>query len=153
MDVYFYHLESRPLEDALPELLERTLARGWRAAVRPGSEERAAALDAHLWSYREESFLPHGLEGELHAAEQPVLISLRARAANAPQALFLVDGAEPGDWDALKTQGLERVVLMFDGRDAGAVAAARAQWKAVKSAGLEAQYWQQSSSGKWEKKA
>jgi DNA polymerase III subunit chi len=152
MDVYFYHLESKTLEDTLPDLLERTLARGWRAQVRPGSDERAKALDAHLWTYREESFLPHGLAAEPNAADQPILITLDA-ADNDAQALFLVDGADPGDWDALRAKGYERIVLMFDGRDADAVTHARVHWKNVKASGLAAQYWQQSPAGKWEKKA
>ena len=30
-EVWFYHLEQTGLEQALPELLEKTLQRGWRA--------------------------------------------------------------------------------------------------------------------------
>lgn len=153
MEVFFYHLERRGLEDTLPELLERTLARGWRALVRTGSEERAKALDAHLWTYSEESFLPHGLAREPHPELQPVLLGEAAARANGADALFLVDGAGPGDWAGLAADGYARTVLIFDGRDPEAVEAARAQWKAVKAAGLSAQYWQQSSTGKWEKKA
>ncbi len=153
MEVYFYHLERRGLEDALPELLERTLARGWTAFVRTGSLERAQALDTYLWTYAEESFLPHGLASEPNAEQQPVLLGLDATRVNGANALFLVDGASPGDWAALQKDGYARAVLIFDGRDAGAVAAARDHWKGAKAAGLDSQYWQQSASGKWEKKA
>ena len=30
-EVWFYHLERTALDQALPELLEKTLAKGWRA--------------------------------------------------------------------------------------------------------------------------
>jgi DNA polymerase III subunit chi len=153
MEVFFYHLERRGLEDTLPELLERTLARGWRALVRTGSVERAQALDAHLWTYSEESFLPHGLASDRAPELQPILLGSGAPRANAAEAVFLVDGADPGDWAALSAEGFTRAVLLFDGRDADAVAAAREHWKTAKAAGLDSQYWQQSAAGKWEKKA
>ena len=63
-DVLFYHLERQPLERVLPVLLEKTLERGWRAAVQTASQAYAEALDGHLWTYREDSFLPHGLASE-----------------------------------------------------------------------------------------
>jgi DNA polymerase-3 subunit chi len=153
MEVFFYHLERRGLDDTLPELLERTLARGWRALVRTGSDERARALDSQLWTYSEESFLPHGLAREPNPQEQPILLGDSVERINGADALFLVDGAQPGDWGQVRDQGYARTVLIFDGRDPEAVAAAREQWKAVKAAGLSAKYWQQSQAGKWEKKA
>lgn len=153
MEVFFYHLERRGLEDALPELLERTLARSWRAVVCVGSDERARALDTHLWTFSEESFLPHGLASEPNSEQQPVLIGVDVARANNADAVFLVDGASPGDWRDLKGKGFKRAVLIFDGRDGDAVASAREHWKTAKAAGLECQYWQQSPSGKWEKKA
>lgn len=153
MEVFFYHLERRGLEDALPELLERTLARGWRALVRTGSAERAQALDTHLWTYADDSFLPHGLASDPHPELQPILLGEAAPRANQADAVFLVDGAAPNDWALLRDEGYARAVLIFDGRDAEAVATARDHWKGAKAAGLACQYWQQSAAGKWEKKA
>lgn len=152
-DVLFYHLERAALEDVLPGLLEKTRERGWKALVRTGSEERAAALDAHLWTYREESFLPHGLDRDAHPAEQPILLTAGARNQNAAEVLFLVDGAEPDDWSGGDVAAATRVVLIFDGRDAAALESARAQWKQAKAGGHEVTYWQQAAGGKWEKRA
>jgi DNA polymerase-3 subunit chi len=47
---------------------------------------------------------------------------------------------------------MERVWLLFDAGDEGQLQAARAEWKAVTTAGLAAQYWNDES-GRWEKKA
>ena len=58
-EVWFYHLERTGLEQALPELLEKTLQRGWKALVRAPEAERLEHLDSWLWTYRDESFLPH----------------------------------------------------------------------------------------------
>src|SRR6185437_734858 len=57
-EVLFYHLQDMTLENVLPPLLEKSLERGWRVVVQSSSEERADALDAHLWTYRDDSFLP-----------------------------------------------------------------------------------------------
>ena len=152
-EVLFYHAERASLEDVLPGLLERTRERGWKALVRVGSDERAMALDTHLWTYKEEGFLAHGLYRDPHPTEQPIVLTSRDGNANNAEVMFLADGAEPGDWAAEDIKQLTRIVLIFDGRDATAVDAARAQWTHAKAAGHEVTYWQQSASGKWEKKA
>ncbi|MBV9511904.1 MAG: DNA polymerase III subunit chi [Caulobacteraceae bacterium] len=145
-DVWFYHLERTTLDQALPELLDKTLARGWRALVRTGETARLEHLDGWLWSYREDSFLPHGLAGEPMAERQPVLLTAAADNPNAAQALFLIDGAEPGDLG-----GFERCILLFDGRDEAAVGEARGRWRTFKAAGHAVSYWKQGAERGWEK--
>ena len=152
-EVFFYHLERAALETVLPGLLEKTLERGWKALVRAGSEDRVAALDSHLWTYREESFLAHGQAREPHAAEQPILLTTADTNPNNAEALFLVDGTEPANWSAPEMAKAARIVLIFDGRDPQALDAAREQWKQAKANGHEVTYWQQAASGKWEKRA
>jgi DNA polymerase-3 subunit chi len=147
VELWFYHLERTELERALPPLLEKCLQRGWRALVRGGSEERLDALDAKLWTYRDDSFLPHGRDDDA-AARQPVLLTTAAGNPNGAQALFLVDGAEPGD-----LSGFERACLIFDGRDAAALESARSRWKQAKDAGVSASYWRENAQGGWEKQA
>ena len=147
-EVLFYHLTESTLEEALPGLLERSLSRGWKAVVQAGSEERRDALDTHLWTFRDDSFLAHGTEHEAHAAEQPVILTTTDANPNAAQIRFLVDGATPPPLD-----GYERAVLMFDGHDAEQLTAAREQWKALKAAGHDVTYWQQAADRRWERKA
>lgn len=146
-EVLFYHLQHQPLERVLPGLLERCLERNWRAVVQLGSEERRDAIDTHLWTYRDDGFLPHGTEKDGHAPAQPVWITARDDNPNDANVRFLADGAEIDDLDRY-----ERVVMLFDGNDTDAVDRARAVWTKVKAAGHEATYWQQSDRGRWEKK-
>jgi DNA polymerase III subunit chi len=148
-ELLFYHLQGQRLESVLPTLLEKSLARGWRAVVHSSSEERIEALDAHLWTYRDDGFLPHGTWREAEAAAQPVLLTVDEGNPNAAAVRFLIDGA-PLPADAAAYQ---RIVLLFDGEDAEAVAAARAQWTAAKEQGLDATYWQPDASGRWVKQA
>lgn len=149
-EILFYHLERRSLDDVLPGLIERTLERGWRALVRVDSADRADALDTRLWTFND-GFLPHAQQGDGDPARQPVLITMEEGNPNRADVLFLVGGASAPDWNAAATKALTRIVLMFDGRDPGAVDGARGAWKAAKSAGHDVTYWKESPTGKWEK--
>ena len=143
-EVWFYHLERSSLDQVLPELLEKTLARGWRALVRVRDPERLSTLDERLWTWRAESFLPHGRADRPDAERQPVLLTSEAVNANTAQVLFIVDGAELGPTDAF-----ERCILLFDGRDDEAVAEARKRWSQVKATGAVCSYWKQDEDGRW----
>lgn len=147
-EVLFYHLEQQPLEKVLPVLVEKTLERGWRAVVQAGSAERLAVIDQALWTFRDDSFVPHGTAKDGHIADQPVYLTTTGETPNGAGVRFLVDGAE-----AEAFSGFVRIVYMFDGNDSDAVQIARGQWKAAKGAGCPVTYWQQSSGGKWERKA
>lgn len=148
-EVLFYHLTQRPLERASPEILEKCLARGLRVTLRAGSRERVEALNAHYWTYRDDGFLPHGAAGDGRPEGQPVYLTDGAETPNDPQVLMLVDGAEA---DPDEIRGFERVVVMFDGHDPEALERARAQWRSVTGAGLNAVYWAQED-GRWIRKA
>ncbi|HEY1836051.1 MAG TPA: DNA polymerase III subunit chi [Rhizomicrobium sp.] len=152
-EVLFYHLERRSLDDVLPSLVEKSLERGWRALIRTETADRAAAIDALLWTYNDQTFLPHAQAGDGDAARQPVLITVEEDNANAANVLFLVGGAGPPAWDGALAQALTRIVLMFDGRDGDALASARAAWKDAKAASHDVTYWKESASGKFEKQA
>jgi DNA polymerase-3 subunit chi len=133
-ETLFYHLERRSLDEILPGLVEKSLSRGWRAAIRTDSSERSDALDTLLWTYDETSFLPHAQLGDGDPGAQPVLITVEEGNPNSANIVFYVGGAMPGDWTVLND--LARIVLLFDGRDEGALAAARAAWKTPRPGGM-----------------
>ena len=148
-EILFYHLQGQPLDRVLPKLLEKSLQNGWRVVVQASSEERIDALDAHLWTYREDSFLPHGTAREPDAAAQPVLLTVADHNPNVANVRFLIDGAPVPDG----AEAYERIVLVFDGNDPEAVAAARAHWSAAKAKGFAVTYWQPDEQGRWQRKA
>ncbi len=148
-EILFYHLQRQPLEAVLPTLLERSLQRGWKAVVQATSPERLQALDDHLWTYADESFLPHATDRDPDVATEPVLLTLGEANPNGAQVRFLVEGAQPpADFE---TYG--RLVVLFDGNDDDAVAGARGLWARFRTASLQPTYWQQDERGRWEKKA
>jgi DNA polymerase-3 subunit chi len=147
-ELLFYHLQRQPLEKVLPTLIEKSLERGWRVVVQAASDERVDALDAHLWTYRDDAFLPHGTDRDANAAAQPVLLTTRDDNLNSANVRFLIEGAGvPADAD-----GYERIVLLFDGEDPDAVAAARERWTQARAQGLAATYWQTDEQGRWQRK-
>ncbi|WP_374622304.1 DNA polymerase III subunit chi [Devosia sp.] len=145
-EILFYHLEGQPLERVLPVLVEKSLERGWKVVVETGSEERAESIDALLWTYRDDAFLPHARAGGDADALQPVLITTRPHNPNAAQVRFFVDRAVPQSGE-----GYQRIVFVFSGHDPEAVTEARAAWRALRN-GNDVTYWQQES-GRWVKKA
>lgn len=147
-EIWFYHLQKRRLENVLPPLLEKTLERGWRACVQGPDSERLDALDGHLWTFRDDAFLPHGRDGDPGSADQPVLLTDGPENPNEAAVRFLIDGAEVEDAGAY-----ERVIFLFDGRDPDAVETARGYWKKLKDGPHTAVYWQETDRGGWEKKA
>lgn len=147
-EVLFYHLTESKLEDALPPLIDKSVERGWQVAVQMREAARRDLLDTHLWTYREDSFLPHGTDESEMADRQPVLLTVSPENVNNAAVRFFVEGAEATD-----VASYQRVVLMFDGYDQEQLESARAQWKRLKGEGHSLTYWQQSQDGRWEKKA
>ncbi len=147
-EVLFYHLQQMSLERVLPGLLEKTLERGWRAVVQADTRERVEVLDALLWTFRDESFLPHGMSGDKQESRQPIFLTTDVDNPNGASVRFLVDGAAISN-----IADYQRVVFMFDGNETQSVEHARDIWRSVKTEGHEVSYWQQDEAGRWENKA
>jgi len=146
-EIRFYHLQRAKLEDVLPTLLERAFSRGDRIVVAVGSPERAEALAAFLWTYRPDSFLPHGTAKDGEAAAQPIYLTPIEENPNQATLLLLCDGASYVDLGQFKL-----VCELFDGNDDAALRAARMKWRDYKEAGHSLVYFQQTETGRWEEK-
>jgi len=138
---WFYHVEHTPLGDAVGPLLEKCLERKWRVVV-AGKPETIEKLDAALWTWKDDSFLPHGRSGA-HPERQPILLTTEAEPYNGAKVALLLDGldADPARFD--------RCLVVFDGGDEPVRAKARAQFKAASDSGATAKYFQQEGGGKW----
>ena len=143
----FYHLQKQTLEEVLPKLLMKSCSSGKKVVVKIGTEERLEQMNSYLWTFQDESFLPHGSKKDGFAEQQPIWLTLQDDNPNAAEFLFLIDGAQaiPD-----KTANYERIFNIFDGN---AEDKARKLWKEYKTAGFDVFYWQQDNSGKWQQKA
>jgi DNA polymerase III subunit chi len=146
-EMLFYHLKGQTPEQVLPALLQKSLERGWRVVVQASSEERVEALDAHLWTWRDDSFIPHGTARDPEVGGQPIVLTAGEENPNGAAVRFLVDGADLAE----NTSGYERIVMLFDGDDPDAVEAARARWSKAKAEGAEVTYWRADESGRWQR--
>ncbi|HTH16301.1 MAG TPA: DNA polymerase III subunit chi [Magnetospirillum sp.] len=144
----FYHLTRLPLEQALPRLLEKAQGAGLKVVVMAGSRERVEHLNGLLWTYAEDSWLPHGSSADGEPALQPIWLTDQEENPNGATVLVLCDGVTPADVGTYA-----RCLDLFDGNDDEAVQAARARWKTWKAAGHELVYYQQTERGGWEEKA
>ena len=143
----FYHLTRSGPGQLLPMLIGKSLQAGWRVELRGRDRARQVALDEALW--QGEGFLPHGLAGGPHDARQPALLTVEGQAAaNAPRCLIALDGAEVS---GAECAALDRACIVFDGNDPEALERARVQWRALKEAGVAAEYWSEAD-GRWERK-
>lgn len=147
--VDFYHLQKQNLETVLPKLLEKAYALGKPIKVKIGNEMRVEFINSLLWTYHEESFLPHGTRKDGSAEIQPIWLSAEDDNPNQATLLFLVDGAVVS---AADVENFERVFNVFDGNNPDALVQARQFWKELKSGGIERRYWQQDQNGHWTEK-
>lgn len=146
--VQFYHLLSTPLERALPRLLEKALAAGFRVVLTTDTPERLERLNQLLWSYDPASFLPHGTAADGHAALQPVYLTTGTERPNDGRILAVTDGKFPDN--ALE---YERILDIFDGNDTQAVEAARTRWASYARQSFALTYMRQNAAGGWDKKS
>ncbi len=146
-EILFYHLTESKLEDALPPLVDRSVERGKRVAIEMRDAGLMERLDNLLWTFRADSFLPHGTDQGEYPQQQPVLLTTSPDNPNHADFRFLIGGAQ-----ATAPESYERLIFMFDGLDQAQVESARAEWRRLKGEGHALTYWQQNSAGKWEKK-
>jgi DNA polymerase-3 subunit chi len=152
-EIWFYHLQRQSLARVLPNLIEKSLEKGWRVAVQATSEERLDALDSWLWTYSEASFLAHGRARDGDFGLQPVYLTVGLENPNGAALRLFVEGAEMAPALADAGAAYARAVALFDGNNAEELAAARAQWKELKDLGFALTYWQQGANGRWEMKS
>lgn len=147
-EVRFYHLQKQTLDQALPLILEKAHTTGKNIVVRLSDEKEATRMNAHLWAYKTDSFMPHGCKKEGNASKQPIWLTSKDENPNNAKILILTNGTQSdhmADFDLC--------CEMLDGRSNEQVTQARQRWKSYKEEGYDITYWMQSNSGGWEQKA
>lgn len=148
-EIWFYHLQRQPLERVLPQIIEKSLEKGWRAIVQAKSEERLDALDSWLWTYSDASFLAHGRASDGDGELQPVYLTSGPENPNGAALRIFIEGAEMAPALAQPSAAYARVIALFDGNNEDELLLARAQWKEIRERGFPAAYWQQGENGRW----
>ena len=152
-EVRFYHLVRQRQDDVLPVLALKAYEKGHRIVIRMPDEDQVKRMNDHLWTFRVNSFLPHGCAKDGHAELQPIWLTEKADdIPNKADVLILAQGGEKAE-DGELPDGVALCCEMLNGHDDGDVSGARKRWKAYKDAGHDVTYWQQNERGGWEQKA
>jgi DNA polymerase-3 subunit chi len=149
IETRFYLLQRRTTDEALPGLLEQALRENLRVVVQSPDRQWIEALDERLWTYSDESFLPHGLARDGDPGSQPVFLTTEADSPNEAALRILVGGARAAPLLEAPPAGCQRLVILFEGADEEARAAARAQWAELKAAGHAPSHWREEDDGGW----
>lgn len=144
---WFYHLEHATVESVLPMLLEKSLERDWRCLVKT-TPDTLSYYNDFLWSFRDDSFLPHSRDDEPLADLNPVILSANADVAKGVDVVILLGGQDIENFN-----GVTRCMFMINGKNAEDVQNARARWARLKKFGADLSYYQQDDRGRWQKKA
>jgi DNA polymerase-3 subunit chi len=143
-EIGFYHLLTTSLEKALPQIVQKSYDRGWRALIIAADNEHIGEVDKLLWTFDPDSFLPHGIVGEDKEELQPILIAAEYLPKNNPDVIISLQDIVIED--AAKYQ---RIIDIFDGRSELAVKQARIRWKKYQEMNLEMKYHKQNENGGW----
>ncbi len=155
-EFWFYHLEHSSMESILPDILEKTHAKDWRALVLFGSlsgREALAHFDKYLWVYKQNSFLPHGVYNEPLADKQPILLASDSfgdgfdYAVSDRDVLLLLGGAELNE--NISHKSFVRIITIFSDNNNAEKKRARKRWKWASDNGFETCYWKQDERGRW----
>jgi DNA polymerase-3 subunit chi len=139
--VDFYHLESSPIDRVLPSICDKILATGKRLLIVAEASE-LATLDDLLWTYSNDSFLPHARRERPNPELQPILLSDTPEPLNGATNIALGDGR----WRE-EALGFARTFYLFGSAQLGP---ARTAWRALKgNEAVEPRYWKQDERGKW----
>lgn len=136
--VWFRNLDGAPLDRALGRLLDDMLEQGRRVVVFLDTDERLRAVDAGLWTFDPNSFVPHGSPGDGFAERQPVWLTVGDDVPNGADVAVVVE-------DALSRQGFERSGIaewhyVFDARDPSARERGRERWRLLVDTGRTPTY-------------
>ncbi len=120
--------------DLTCRLAERIHAKDHRMLIHCPDVESARRLDRLLWTFRDGSFLPHGLVGETNPAFTPIIISTNGEPAAEDQVLINLSPIVPEFFARF-----ERLCEPLD-HDPAVRQAGRARWKYYRDCGYNVQH-------------
>ena len=133
MQVFFHHFEKTSGRDLLVYIC-RLVEKGYKQGSKPiyihfDSENEAKEFDSLLWTFRQESFVPHTILGNPEQEKTPVIIGWDSNQIETAEALINVSQEIPRA--SKSTSKIHEIV----GNDENKKNKAREKWKAYKANG------------------
>ena len=133
MQVFFHYFEKTSGRDLLVYIC-RLVEKGYKQGSKPiyihfDSENEAKEFDSLLWTFRQESFIPHTILGHPEQEKTPVIIGWDTNQIETAEALINVSQGIPRA--SKSTSKIHEIV----GSDENKKNKAREKWKAYKANG------------------
>ena len=130
--IIFIEVTESRMEVSACQIAERTYLRGDRLQITAADQQQAARLDDLLWTFKPDSFVPHGFfGGEKDELLPPVVITTEPEKIPGFESLLMLDYC-PVETVAQFSQAIHLVIV--DNRER--LAASRDYWIQLKEAGF-----------------
>ena len=112
--IIFYSTAPLQVEKTLFTLLEKSLEKGNKSLLLFKDKEKCLSINEQLWTYKQNSFLPHISEDDqiYDNIDVPVYLSTKNENPFKAELLFSIDGFLPDNVDHF-----ERVIIIIDVND------------------------------------
>jgi len=112
--IIFYSTAPLQVEKTLFALLEKSLEKGNKSLLLFKDKEKCLSINEQLWTYKQNSFLPHISEDDqiYDNIDIPVYLSTKNENPFKAELLFSIDGFLPDNIDHF-----ERVIIIIDVND------------------------------------
>jgi len=112
--IIFYSTAPLQVEKTLFALLEKSLEKGNKSLLLFKDKEKCLSINEQLWTYKQNSFLPHISEDDqiYNNIDVPVYLSTKNENPFKAELLFSIDGFLPDNIDHF-----ERVIIIIDVND------------------------------------
>tara|TARA_B100001939_G_scaffold157253_1_gene135868 strand:- start:218 stop:682 length:465 start_codon:yes stop_codon:yes gene_type:complete len=112
--IIFYSTSPLQVEKTLFALLEKSLEKGNKSLLLFKDKEKCLSINEQLWTYKQNSFLPHISEDDqiYDNIDVPVYLSTKNENPFKAELLFSIDGFLPDNIDHF-----ERVIIIIDVND------------------------------------
>jgi DNA polymerase-3 subunit chi len=131
-EVIFVEVTASRMEMRACEIAQHTYAQGDRLQIIAVDEEQAARLDDLLWTYKTDTFVPHGLwRGRDSESDQPVIITTRKERVVGIASLLTMDYCP-----VKMVRQFSKVIHMVVVDNQERLEASRRYWTLLKDAGF-----------------
>ena len=137
-EIFFYNIESRDFLKDIALLTEKLFKEGIKVLIICPDDDVASIFDNFLWSFREESFIPHIVLERDSVQLETVIISKEQLDIVSFKALIVFKGSTVATDYCNK---FEKTYYFFDDKNDNEKNLARTAWRESIKLGAKCKYW------------
>jgi DNA polymerase-3 subunit chi len=135
---FFYNSARRETVKDIVKLTEKLYKKNNFILLYCADQETVDALDEYLWSYSEDSFIPHSKKNNEKKSLYPILVTDEILNDHEHNILLALNGVliKETDWPKFN-----KVYYFFDDQNHEERENARSMWKSFSSLEIDCRYW------------